>query len=318
MSLSPQDIATYRLLGISHLETLLAKTDQLVDTDYFIDQSIRVLSKLPARPASAAPYVGLFGNLSSLEAYRQKASARLAKLVTALSEFQDIDAGIDHQIRMLSKLPARPSNVDPYTRLFKLPAGGLGRNGRPVSVKGIKSFITSQQLIKIAGTSELADIMQEFADGVNETFNRFNINTPLRIAHFLAQVMHESGGFRYMREIWGPTDWQIGYEGREDLGNIYPGDGKRYMGRGLIQLTGRANYEEFSRSIGVDFVARPELVEQSPYAVMAAGWYWDSRDINRAADEDDLVRVTRLINGGTLGIDDRAAYLDAAKAVLGI
>ncbi|UBF26586.1 DUF4231 domain-containing protein [Kovacikia minuta CCNUW1] len=189
--------------------------------------------------------------------------------------------------------------------------------------KGISSIlsilsqhITADQLIQIAGPDAPADRLRSFTAAVNQTLEKFQINTPLRIAHFLAQVMHESGGFQYLREIWGPTEWQVSYEGREDLGNTEPGDGKRFMGRGLIQLTGRANYTEFSQAMNVDFLSKPELLEQAPYAILAAGWYWNSRKINDPADRDDLEEVTRRINEGLLGLDDRAAYLRKAKSIL--
>ncbi|MGA7932754.1 MAG: C39 family peptidase, partial [Kovacikia sp.] len=194
---------------------------------------------------------------------------------------------------------------------------------QPAPSKGISSIlsilsqqITTEQLIQIAGADAPRDRLRNFTSAINQTLEKYQINTPLRIAHFLAQVMHESGGFQYLREIWGPTDWQIEYEGRQSLGNTQPGDGKRFMGRGLIQLTGRANYAEFSKAMNVDFLSKPELVEQSPYAVLVAGWYWNSRDINTPADRDDLEEVTRRINGGTLGIAERATYLQTAKSVL--
>lgn len=142
----------------------------------------------------------------------------------------------------------------------------------------------------------------------------FGIVTPLQKAHWLAQLAHESGSWRYVREIWGPTAAQKRYEGRTDLGNTQPGDGKRYMGRGFIQITGRANYREAGKALGLDLISRPDLAETVDNAARIAGWYWRKRGINAHAERDDLIAVTKAINGGTNGITDRARWLERAKA----
>lgn len=155
-----------------------------------------------------------------------------------------------------------------------------------------------------------------FALGLEEAVIRFAIVSPLAKAHFLAQVAHESDGFRTTKEYWGPTPAQARYEGRLDLGNTAKGDGFRFRGRGLIQITGRANYREYSQDIYGDTrcVMAPEMLEVEPDACMCAGWYWNSRHLNIPADRDDLVAVTRAINGGTNGLADRAKWLDKAKS----
>jgi putative chitinase len=142
------------------------------------------------------------------------------------------------------------------------------------------------------------------------------INTPARAAAFLAQVGHESGQLRYLREIWGPTPAQTRYEGRADLGNTQPGDGKRFMGRGLIQITGRANYAACGAALGVDLLAHPELLETPLYAAGSAAWFWLQNNLNRFADRSDFVGLTRAINGGTNGIADRRALWERAKTAL--
>ncbi len=153
------------------------------------------------------------------------------------------------------------------------------------------------------------------AFALEETCIRFGIDTTLRKAHFLAQVAHESGAGRWREEIWGPTPAQRRYEGRADLGNTEVGDGYRYRGRGYIQLTGRANYAEFSADMFHDdrAVTNPDMVARLPYAAWAAGWFWRKRAINPLADRDDLVSVTRRVNGGLNGLADRARYLGMAK-----
>lgn len=139
----------------------------------------------------------------------------------------------------------------------------------------------------------------------------FGIDTTLRKAHFLAQVAHESREGLYMEEIASGA----AYEGRHDLGNIEPGDGRRFKGRGLIQLTGRANYQAYSQArYGDDRAVRdPEMVARLPDAALAAGWYWKSRNLNARADRDDLEAVTRGVNGGLNGLGDRRRCLQLAK-----
>jgi putative chitinase len=147
---------------------------------------------------------------------------------------------------------------------------------------------------------------------LNKTFEQFEINTELRQAHFLSQIIHESGGFRYVKEIASGE----AYENRDDLGNTSPGDGVRYKGRGYIQITGKNNYIQLSKYLGVDFVTKPELLEQAPYNMLSAGWYWNSRNLNKWADKDDVKTITMKINGGLNGFIDRQNWLVRCKEVL--
>ena len=141
------------------------------------------------------------------------------------------------------------------------------------------------------------------------------IDTPLRQAHFLAHIGHESGHLRYNEELASGA----AYEGRANIGNTQPGDGRRFKGRGLIQLTGRANYAAYGEAIGRDLLAAPTLVATDPaLAVDVACWFWETRGLNAAADADDIERGTRRINGGLNGIADRRAILARAKRVLGL
>jgi len=148
-----------------------------------------------------------------------------------------------------------------------------------------------------------------------KAMNKYQITTALRAAHFIAQVGHETASFLYMEEIASGA----AYEGRSDLGNNQAGDGKRFKGRGLIQLTGRANYTAYSNDCGVDYVTNPTAVASDPFVcVDVAAWYWNKRKINELADKDDVKAVTKAVNGGFNGLDDRIDYLNRAKAVLGI
>ncbi len=313
------ELKAYRQMGLDRLEQLLVQLpEEVSEADNFVDTSIRTLSGLPDRPEGAPPYQGLYGAGQTLDQYREVATDRLEELIEELPQLDKLDEEVDRYVRILSNLPERPADREPYTGLFVLRAS---RSMDPMEthdsdLASSKQYLTSEQLLRIAGTSQLKTRIEQLTPGVNATFEKFQINTHLRMAHFLAQVMHESGGFRWLREIWGPTAAQRGYEGRRDLGNTQPGDGKRFMGRGLIQLTGRNNYQKFSNDIGVDFVSNPELVERSPYAVLVAGWFWHSRGLNALADQDNLRQITRRINGGYNGLSDRERYLKRAKMAL--
>jgi putative chitinase len=146
---------------------------------------------------------------------------------------------------------------------------------------------------------------------------RGGIDTPLRLCHFMAQLAHESAHFGVTREFASGA----AYEGRRDLGNTHEGDGRRYRGRGLIQTTGRANYREATIEIrrlhpgAPDLEAEPLALEEFPWALLAGITYWQRRNLNRHADRDDLRAMTRGINGGLNGFEDRKRYLAKAKAI---
>jgi putative chitinase len=157
-------------------------------------------------------------------------------------------------------------------------------------------------------------IIAALAGTIQDVLARYQINTPLRIAHFLAQVAHESDGFCTCEEYASGA----AYEGRKDLGNTQPGDGKRYKGRGLIQLTGRANYKTYGGRIGEDLVGNPVRAADPPTSLILACEYWKNTrgGLNQFADKDDIVTITRAINGGLNGLDDRKQYLAKAKKIL--
>lgn len=139
-------------------------------------------------------------------------------------------------------------------------------------------------------------------------------DTPLRFAHFMAQCGHESGGFVYMEEIASG----VAYEGRKDLGNTIVGDGKRYKGRGPIQLTGRANYRRIGLRLGLNLEGNPTLVSDPSIGMWCAIEYWDENNLNKYADSNDTKGLTRRINGGQNGLKDREERLARMKTLLGI
>jgi putative chitinase len=180
--------------------------------------------------------------------------------------------------------------------------------------------ITAQQLLQILpNAGKQAGV---FASALNLAMERFQINTRLRMAAFIAQVGHESGQFRYVKELGGDQ-----YLSKYDTGTLAKrlgntpeadGDGQRYRGRGLIQVTGRDNYLACSKALfGDDRLLRsPELLEQAEWACKSAAWFWNSRNLNALADDGDFERITRRINGGLNGWGERLAFYKAALKVL--
>ncbi len=150
-----------------------------------------------------------------------------------------------------------------------------------------------------------------FLPHLNAAMTEFNINSPKRKASFLAQVGHESGQLRYVKELASGS----AYEGRKDLGNTEPGDGVRFKGRGLIQITGRANYAKCGKALGHDLITNPQFLESPALACRSAAWFWFAHGLNELADAGDQVKVTRRINGGINGLADRLALFETAKQV---
>ena len=183
---------------------------------------------------------------------------------------------------------------------------------------------------------------QSYLPFIATVLPKFGIDTPLRKAHFLAQVAHESGGLKYskenlnysaqgLRSVFGKyfRTMEIAqsyarkpekiankvYADRMGNGNEASGDGWKYKGRGLIQLTGKENYQKFSQDYGVDCVNNPDLLLDPEWALTSACWFWKKRNLNRYADNDDILMVTKRINGGINGLNDRQQYLDSLKRI---
>jgi len=184
----------------------------------------------------------------------------------------------------------------------------------------------------------------EWVDALNETFSRFNITTNNQKAMFIGQCSHESGNFRLLQEnlnykaatlmkLWPkrfPTlevANQYAGNARAIANKVYAdrmgnrdeasGDGYRFRGKGLVQLTGHSNHFHAGKALGVDFVMQPDLVATPKYAALTAGWFWETHKLNPPADALDYTKVTKIINGGTIGLDDRIKHVQHALAVLG-
>ena len=170
--------------------------------------------------------------------------------------------------------------------------------------------LTLQQLITIMPNARSKAGI--FLPALDAAMVEFDINTPTRQASFLAQVAHESAQLRYVRELASGE----AYEGRVDLGNTQRGDGVRFRGRGLLQVTGRSNYAACGKALGLALLAQPELLELAANACRSAGWFWQTKGVNALADAGDQERVTRRINGGVNGLAERLAFYQTARKVL--
>lgn len=284
----------WRIQAFNRLEELLADLEgDLNSSDAVIDTLIRNLSQQPARPSDRLPYMGIFG-VNDVVLGRQKAIARLQALEGKITgDLNPNDALVDDLVRLLSHQPPRPADKQPYASLF------------PPS-KMI--WLTTESLLAIAPGSQ-RDRVESLVPHLNRTMVNYKITTPLRQAHFLAQVAHESDRFTALEEYASGQD----YEMRADLGNVNPGDGVRYKGRGLIQITGRANYVLCGRALGVDLAGQPTRLADPDLACRSAGWFWDNRKLNPDADRNDIETITRVINGGLNGFADRQQLFSAAR-----
>ena len=194
-----------------------------------------------------------------------------------------------------------PANIlDEFARLYRLqPVYGM-------------QLVTKEQLSHVWGCSTNLILSEEIVE-LNKCLNTFKIITPVRIRHFLSQISHESGGGRYKEELASGED----YEGREDLGNTEPGDGRKYKGAGYIQLTGRANYQAFA-----DYMKDPNIMKGVSYVAKnypftSGGFWWSNNQMNQLCDKNPSVeQVTKIVNGGYNGIDDRKMYYKRCCAVI--
>jgi putative chitinase len=197
-------------------------------------------------------------------------------------------------------------------------------------------MITSEQLTKLG-------IDAKWLQPLNDTFAKFEINTPARMASFIGQCQHESGNFKFLEEnlnysaaritqVWPRIPLakaqeavakgkaaiaELIYGHRADLGNTKDGDGGAFFGRGIVQLTGRANYTAFANGIGKpEIIENPSLVATPEYACLSAGWFWNTRKLNAYADTGDYTTMTKRINGGVLGLAERQNNIKKALSVL--
>jgi putative chitinase len=196
-------------------------------------------------------------------------------------------------------------------------------------------MLTSEQLSNLG-------IRPEWLEPLNKTFEKYDISTPKRQACFMGQCLHESGGFKFLKEnlnysasalmrTWPSrfpdADVAEKYERNPEkiankvyggrMGNTEEGDGAKYIGRGLIQLTGKENYANCGLGLGVDLLGNPDWLATPEYAALSAGWFWNKRNLNALADVMDIEGMTKKINGGSIGIADRTAKINKVFDILG-
>lgn len=203
-------------------------------------------------------------------------------------------------------------------------------------------MITPIQLKELTGIQDITRLT-DFTNGINDSISKFQINTTLRMQHFLAQVFHESSNLQLLQEnlnysangllgvfhkYFLTEDVAKQYERQPDKianhvyanrmgnGDEASGDGSKYKGRGAIQLTGKDNYELLSKATGVDFLTHPEFLEEPKYAILSAAWFWSRNGFNELADKNDIETITKKINGGLLGLDDRKAKFEKIKTII--
>jgi len=211
--------------------------------------------------------------------------------------------GSDKEIEISEEL----SNI-PIEEFAELPENIEGEV-TDLEFKGINHIQLTPEILKNIYPNVTISRIFKYIDYLNVYINEYEINTEVRLQMFLAQIGHESGQLRYVEELASGE----AYEMRKDLGNIYRGDGVKFKGRGLIQITGRYNYTEISKDLRYDFVNDPKALSEPQWAVKSACWFWQKRNLNAVADTHDFRRVTRIINGGYNGMEDRLRLYELCK-----
>ena len=323
----PFSTETLKALRTSASDRLMAVLsewgDRDLDTlDYKVDELVRKLNAKPARPADRKPYESIYPGISIAES-RKKAGRLTQQKIAALADLalQPIDDWLDETLRVALNKSDRLPSEPPYAHLLPSNKELSVASPNPITHSPNSPEITDLSALNLS-IAQLTEIAA-FADPARvellyhpilRTLAEFDLTTPLRQAHFLAQLCHESGSFNYLEELASGED----YEWRDDLGNVQAGDGVRFKGRGLIQITGRTNYHDCGDALGQDLIATPTRLADPDLACRSAGWFWNTRYLSAFADRDDVDTITYRINGGYNGYDERVEFLNTAKAVLGV
>lgn len=262
-------------------------------------------------------------------------AAKVAPVATASDGATPSGAAADRTDAVAGRMDDVVASAE--AELQRRESGG-GSLDAPGAAESTTPHVISDEVL----TAVLADQGAAFAEPLNEACSAFDITTPLRIAHFLAQTAHESAGYTALVEnlnYGAPgllATWPKRFDAEraaayarqpEKIANyVYAdrmgngpeasGDGWRFRGRGILQLTGRATYRAAGEALGFDLEAEPELLATPRLAALAAGWYWAARGINALCDRDDVIAVTEAVNGGRNGLDHRVELLGLAKAAM--
>lgn len=216
---------------------------------------------------------------------------------------EERERGTDTETAAKGEMPARPS--------------GQAAEPLPSDPPTLNAILTAERFARLFPRVPM-ESQERYRAAVVAACERFGINTPERIAAFLAQVSHESGGLLFLQEIWGPSPAQERYETRSDLGNVLSGDGYRFRGRGPLQITGRYNYARAGAALGLPLESEPELLAEIENGMAAAAWFWSRSNLNELADQAAFDRITRTINGGLNGLPDRIRRWNKARVILGL
>ena len=174
---------------------------------------------------------------------------------------------------------------------------------------------TAAAILSYAVQHELGDQGVGLGTAMLTDFARYDVSSPLRMAHFIGQGAHETQGFRFFTEYGGPS-YFAKYDGRKELGNTHPGDGYAFRGRGIFMITGRYNYEVYSKRLSVDLTNHPERAADPDMATLTACVFWNDHGLSTLADTDNCEAITRKINGGLNGLAERQAYTNRIRVLL--
>lgn len=284
----------------------LARANRIVNINLIRVGQLLVIPRPGAKPQVATPgrYVVRSGDTLGTIA------ARFHTTVAALVRANHIPNPDLIRVGQVLVIPAGTSVTPaphPQPAHPAAPAGGSGSAGAPAPHAG---DLTKAQLLAIMPLAKRK--ADAYLPHLNFAMREAHITSPLRRAAFLAQIAHESLQLKFMEEIASGA----AYEGRVDLGNTHPGDGRRFKGRGPIQLTGRNNYRAAGRALGLDLLTHPKRAADPDVGFRVAGWFWTTRGLNALADRRDFDTITRRINGGLNGKKDRDRYYAVARRVL--
>ena len=280
-----------------------------VDRELRQERRLRRLAVISSAVGMLALAAGAYAWVLGTEAVEQRQQALLATRQALIAK--------EEALNQKSRADDLARKLEAQLRIAESPTASHARKP-PENTAPVRA-LTAPELVAIMPRIREVD-RATYARLLDVAMAEFAINTPLRQAHFLGQVAFETVDLRYLQEAWNPDaiSWQLRYESRRDLGNTEPGDGKRYLGRGVFQLVGRANYKKYGDALGLDLVGNPELAARPDVAMRTGAIFWKLAGLNDLADADDVRGITRRIAGKLDELDARTRDVERAKATLGV